>query len=144
MTSEFIQRQIQRFLSQAEEALDGGNWATIKETAIKIIALDPENNDAAGLLAAAERALDSSPAMTAVPAAAPSTHTEELPTSFASGRYEVMRFLGEGGKKKVYLAHDANRPKIWQHLIDGAPLEDSIENGRLERPSIFEYEPQSR
>ena len=28
------------------------------------------------------------------------------PTSFAAGRYQVKRFLGEGGKKKVYLAHD--------------------------------------
>jgi serine/threonine protein kinase len=28
------------------------------------------------------------------------------PTSFASGRYAVKRFLGEGGKKRVYLAHD--------------------------------------
>ena len=29
-----------------------------------------------------------------------------VPTSFAGGRYEVRKFLGEGGKKKVYLAHD--------------------------------------
>ena len=28
------------------------------------------------------------------------------PTSFAGGRYQVEKFLGEGGKKKVYLAHD--------------------------------------
>jgi tetratricopeptide (TPR) repeat protein len=28
------------------------------------------------------------------------------PTSFAKGRYQVKKFLGEGGKKKVYLAHD--------------------------------------
>jgi hypothetical protein len=28
------------------------------------------------------------------------------PTSFAGGRYEVKKFLGEGGKKKVYLVHD--------------------------------------
>jgi tetratricopeptide (TPR) repeat protein len=28
------------------------------------------------------------------------------PTSFANGRYEVKKFLGEGGKKKVYLVHD--------------------------------------
>jgi serine/threonine protein kinase len=28
------------------------------------------------------------------------------PTSFADGRYQVRKFLGEGGKKKVYLAHD--------------------------------------
>jgi tetratricopeptide (TPR) repeat protein len=29
-----------------------------------------------------------------------------IPTSFASGRYHVKKFLGEGGKKKVYLVHD--------------------------------------
>jgi len=28
------------------------------------------------------------------------------PTSFVGGRYHVKKFLGEGGKKKVYLAHD--------------------------------------
>ena len=28
------------------------------------------------------------------------------PSSFANGRYQVKRFLGEGGKKKVFLAHD--------------------------------------
>ena len=38
------------------------------------------------------------------PASQPS---RSQPTSFADGRYEVQRFLGEGGKKKVYLAHDS-------------------------------------
>jgi tetratricopeptide (TPR) repeat protein len=28
------------------------------------------------------------------------------PSSFVNGRYEVKKFLGEGGKKKVYLVHD--------------------------------------
>ena len=28
------------------------------------------------------------------------------PASFVGGRYQVKRFLGEGGKKRVYLAHD--------------------------------------
>ena len=37
---------------------------------------------------------------------APPTHAPTHPTSFASGRYQVQRFLGEGGKKRVYLAHD--------------------------------------
>jgi serine/threonine protein kinase/class 3 adenylate cyclase len=31
-----------------------------------------------------------------------------LPSSFASGRYQVQRFLGEGARKRVYLAHDAS------------------------------------
>ncbi|OGN95992.1 MAG: hypothetical protein A2Z77_08170 [Chloroflexi bacterium RBG_13_51_36] len=29
-----------------------------------------------------------------------------MPASFANGRYQVKKFLGEGGKKKVYLVHD--------------------------------------
>src|SRR3972149_378991 len=29
-----------------------------------------------------------------------------IPASFAGGRYQVQRFLGEGGRKRVYLAHD--------------------------------------
>src|SRR3989338_7964320 len=38
---------------------------------------------------------------------APSTMAPSpLPPSFANGRYAVKKFLGEGGKKKVYLAHD--------------------------------------
>ncbi len=30
-----------------------------------------------------------------------------LPSAFAGGRYDVQRFLGEGGRKRVYLARDA-------------------------------------
>ena len=36
----------------------------------------------------------------------PPTSSSPLPTSFAKGRYTVKKFLGEGGRKKVYLAHD--------------------------------------
>ena len=36
-----------------------------------------------------------------------STGPSPLPASFANGRYQVKKFLGEGGKKKVYLAHDS-------------------------------------
>ncbi len=39
------------------------------------------------------------------PALAPAP-TRALPASFADGRYVVKGFLGEGGRKKVYLAHD--------------------------------------
>ncbi|HET9476793.1 MAG TPA: serine/threonine-protein kinase, partial [Dehalococcoidia bacterium] len=45
-----------------------------------------------------------------LPAESPATQTPgpspALPSSFADGRYQVRRFLGEGGRKRVYLAHD--------------------------------------
>ncbi len=43
-----------------------------------------------------------SPAPSATPQPGPG-----LPVSFANGRYEVKGFLGEGGRKRVYLAHDS-------------------------------------
>jgi tetratricopeptide (TPR) repeat protein len=36
----------------------------------------------------------------------PTPATPSQPTAFANGRYQVKEFLGEGGKKRVYLAHD--------------------------------------
>ena len=39
--------------------------------------------------------------------APPSPSSQDLPTSFAGGRYQFKKFLGEGGKKKVYVAHDS-------------------------------------
>lgn len=49
-------------------------------------------------------------AATTAVAAEPATSEPKpppIPTSFVGGRYEVRRFLGEGGKKKVYLVHDS-------------------------------------
>jgi len=40
------------------------------------------------------------------PALQPPPPPSPMPTSFANGRYQVKKFLGEGGKKKVYLVHD--------------------------------------
>ena len=49
----------------------------------------------------AELSEPSPTARTPTPAPSPT-----LPASFAGGRYQVQRFLGEGGRKRVYLAHD--------------------------------------
>src|SRR5437870_9727960 len=40
------------------------------------------------------------------PSAPTPTPAPALPSSFGCGRYEVKGFLGEGGRKRVYLAHD--------------------------------------
>jgi eukaryotic-like serine/threonine-protein kinase len=102
--SERIQRQIDRLLDEAEAALARREWQRVHELSQDVLALDPENGDARGFVEAAERA-------GAGPAHSPSADGAEakappLPSSFAGGRYAVRRFLGEGGRKRVYLAHD--------------------------------------
>ena len=104
MATERLQRRIEQFLDAAEEAVERLDWETVRDRARAVLALDKENPDGLALLAVAETELGegSSSAQSPSPSALPS----EQPTSFANGRYEVKRFLGEGGKKRVYLARD--------------------------------------
>ena len=98
-------------LDQAEEAMDRSDWESVREHVKVALGLDPGNTDALAFLASVETVLEtesiveSSPPLTSPPVPNP-TVTPDQPTSFANGRYQVKRFLGEGGKKKVYLAHD--------------------------------------
>jgi serine/threonine protein kinase len=111
MASERLQRQIDRLLDEAEEAISRFDWDALFQRAQAVLAMDPENRDALAFLATAERALATAAAL---PSSQPSTSirnttlipSTDQPSSFANGRYEVKRFLGEGGKKKVYLAQD--------------------------------------
>ena len=111
MATERIQRRIERLLDQVEEAADQGDWETVRSLAQQVLALDPENADAPAFQAAGDKALGvagtaSAPANVAQDTpAAPSVPA--APISFANGRYQVKEFLGEGGKKRVYKAHDS-------------------------------------
>ena len=88
-----------RLLDQAEGAADESNWQRVRELSQNILAFDPENTDALGFLAAADRSLPETASTpnsqsTSVPTVrAPTTPAQ--PTSFANGRYQVKRFLGE-------------------------------------------------
>ena len=107
MASERLQRRIDILLDEADQAIAQSEWSVVRDRAQNVLALDPDNGDAATFLAAANRALASGsqpPAATPTPIC--TEPTADQPTSFANGRYQVKRFLGEGGKKKVYLAHD--------------------------------------
>ena len=106
MASERVQRQIDHLLDEAEAAINEGSWTLARQHAQSVSAIDPDNTDALTYMAAAERALgDSSPS--ADPPPQPTLPPSSVQhTSFANGRYKVKRFLGEGGKKKVYLAQD--------------------------------------
>src|SRR5262245_36291645 len=103
MRSDRIQRRIDALLDEADQAVGQSNWALVRDRAENVLALDPANPDAQAFLEAADRAL-------ARPGA-PSTRPREpgaaddalpggaaAPSSFANGRYQVKRFLGEGGK----------------------------------------------
>ena len=107
MASERLQRHIDRLLDEADEAIAQSHWDVVRDRAKDILAIDPQNSEGLAFLAAAERALgDSGPSPSVQPPPpAPTTRSDE-PTTFTGGRYEVKRFLGEGEKKKVYLAHD--------------------------------------
>ena len=114
MASERIQRRIERLLDQIEEEADRQNWPNVADLAKEVLGFAPDNVDAQAFLHVAEERLASAGG-TETPDAATSSGppkdvvtpaSPSLPTSFSNGRYQVKRFLGEGGKKIVYLAHD--------------------------------------
>ena len=113
MPSERIQRQIDRYLDEAEQAVTSLDWDLVRARAEAVLGLDPNNSDALAYLAAAGRKLPESNTQSkqAVQKGRetplPAEDARALPASFANGRYQVKKFLGEGGKKKVYLAHDS-------------------------------------
>jgi len=101
-------RRIDRLLDRIDAAESEQLWDQVRTLSLDVLDVDAENDEASAYLRAAERRLDSdgfeeSSAATATTGAlAPS----DTPSSFDNGRYEVKSLLGEGGKKRVYLAHD--------------------------------------
>ena len=57
MTTERIQRQIDRLLDEAEAAVTSRDWTLVGGRARSVLRLDPENQDELAFLAAAERDL---------------------------------------------------------------------------------------
>jgi hypothetical protein len=113
MLSERIQRQIDQLLDEAEQALRSGDWTLGRTLLQRVLTFDPQNEDAVALLTVAERGLSGAEPPPTPPAGdtpAPVAGNQPLPSApaaFAGGRYTVKHFLGEGGKKRVYLAHDS-------------------------------------
>ncbi len=116
MATERLQRRIEQFLDAAEEAVERLDWEVVRDRATAVLALDKENADGLALLAVAETELGNSSSTAETSSPSPSAPPSEQPTSFANGRYEVKRFLGEGGKKKVYLAQDTLLDRRWPSL----------------------------
>ena len=60
MASERLKRQIDGLLDEVEAAVSQLDWLIVRDRTQAVLALDPENADAATFLAAAERALSAS------------------------------------------------------------------------------------
>ncbi len=134
MATERIRRQIDRLFDEAEQALVQRDWDSVLERSQDVLRLDPDNADAQAFLSAAEREPQESTGTslkTDQPTPPPSS--SPLPTSFADGRYEVKRFLGEGGKKKVYLAHDTNLDRDVAFALIKTEGMDEISRTRVSR-----------
>jgi len=137
MASERFQHRIDRLIDQIEEAADQRDWKRVAQLSEDVLAVDPDNADAQLYLEAAKRNLGSTPEPQADESVESTqgpvlTVRSDHPTSFANGRYEVKRFLGEGGKKKVYLAHDTTLDRdVAFALIKTEGLSQARESGHI-------------
>jgi len=110
MPSERVQLQIDALLDRAGQAVTDMEWERVRDASRSVLAVDADNEDAKAFLAMAEPNLNDASEVLApeLSETEPESQADtDTPTSFAGGRYTVSRFLGEGGKKKVYLAHDS-------------------------------------
>jgi tetratricopeptide (TPR) repeat protein len=106
-----MRRRLERLLDEADETADRRDWERVRQLAQDALGIDGDNTDARDFLRVADRAPErveqaTQPSPTPLKAEAART---DGPNSFAEGRYKAKRFLGEGGKKRVYLAHDLLR-----------------------------------
>ena len=71
------------------------------------------------------------------------TASDDQPTACANGRYEVKRFLGEGGKKRVYLAQTLGHLGSHPHIVTVFDLgkHPSAASARATRPTGTPREP---
>jgi len=79
MPSERVQRQIDRLLDEAEEAIASEDWTEVGTRARSVLRLEPENQDALSYLAASQRDI---PSPTAQPTGDP--RSQALPPTAAA------------------------------------------------------------
>ena len=57
MASDRLQRQVDRFLDEATEAIAQGDWSIVRDCSQKALVVDPDNPEALRFSAVAERGL---------------------------------------------------------------------------------------
>jgi len=100
-----------------------------------------ENADALTLLGMAERVAGSTGSGSSTTGLDPDSRSDSthqipervLPDSFVAGRYQVTGFLGEGGRKQVYLAHDTRLDRDVAFAVIKTEGLDSLGHERIQR-----------
>ena len=131
MPSERVQRQIDRLLDEAEEAISSQDWTAVADSARAALRLDPENPDALSYLAAAQR--DPSPgAAPPAPADASRARLEQYIPKELLDKLEGARRSGAGsGERRVVTmlfcdvtgstsAAESLDPEEWAEIMNGA------------------------
>jgi len=131
MPSERVQRQIDRLLDEAKEAISSQDWAVVAERASAALRLYPENSDALSYLAAAER----DPVATTAPQPAIDTSRARLEQCIPKELLEKLegaRRSGSGsGERRVVTmlfcdvtgstsAAESQEPEEWVEIMNGA------------------------
>jgi len=123
MPSERVARRIDALLDEADAAIADRHLEDAAQAVRMVLRIDPENEDALTFSRMLEGEVSTGGDGQSQPATGDRVGTEsalrgpqdtfssyttgdDIPTSFSNGRYTVKSLLGEGGKKKVYLAHD--------------------------------------
>src|SRR5712691_8070414 len=107
MPSERIQRRTDALLDEADQATSQQQWERVAGAARAVLAIDEANEDAQAFLKMAGANDVAAPTPPSPPPESAAAIATAQPKSFVDERYQVKRFLGEGGKKRVFLAHDS-------------------------------------
>ena len=94
MQSERIQRQIDRLLDQADQAIANRDWTAVVEHAQSVLRLNSDNSDALAYLAAAKRDSGKSTALNVTAQPAPAArHAESVDNSRARLEQSIPKEL---------------------------------------------------
>ncbi len=110
-----FQRQVARLLDELEDALVARDWGEVQNFCYDVLALEPDNVDARAFLAAAKRALRNSGSdhPTRDSKSSSSSSVDLTPVSsddlkvLINERYTLGDMIGEGARKRVYIADDS-------------------------------------
>ncbi len=104
-------KEARAFLKAALDAIGGSGDSAVGSAAAEGVGDRPSSRSVAGDggrsgAGGRSSAVDGAAATAGSSVSPDAAAASAPPTSFAAGRYVVDRFLGEGGKKRVFLAHD--------------------------------------